>query len=148
MEGQPDHDDDKHDHSGDDENDVVLEGPPLLGGQGLQLHQAAAAEPAQNFESKSAFGLKRFFSPLFVSWCAWSEVGDQGNVVRDRLEIFWKPETLTELGMEQVLGQVVCEAEYPCGGLNRLHDDHVDGDQLTHIVGGFQRKSERSLILQ
>ena len=67
MEGQPDDDDnhgDKHDHSGDD---VVLEGPPLLGGQGLQLHQAAAAEPAQNFESKPAFGFKRFFSPLFVS---------------------------------------------------------------------------------
>ena len=144
------------DHSGDDDNDVgqvkqqliILEGSPLLGGEGLQLHQAAAAEPAHNLESKSAFGLKRFFSPLFVSWCAWSEVGDQGNVVRDRLEIFRKPETLTELGIEQVWGQVICEAEYPCGGLNRLHDDHVDGDQLTHIVGGFQRKSERSLILQ
>ena len=82
VEGQPDHDyddddnhGDKHDHSGDDDDDVsqvkqqliILEGPPLLGGQGLQLHQAAAAEPARHFVSKSAFDLKRFFSPLFVS---------------------------------------------------------------------------------
>ena len=104
---------------------VAVEGQPLLGGNRLQLHQATAVEPGRGlpeylslqdsyvltifnnnlFNLKCSVGEVRLRQssrivqdvPLLMRRCAWGEVWDQADVIRNWLKVFGEPEALTEL---------------------------------------------------